>query len=203
MARASAVLAALGSGQGELLPYVGAGETGPAAATARAIETALEPSLVPLARHPDATVRTKAIALVARSRDDSAMDAVIAGLEDPSDSVQRITLSSIAAPRSDGGPAAGSEATVEAVGKVLAGHESWAIRILAARALGRLGGAHQASAATWLTRAASQDAYALVREAAREALATFDPSGASVLARQMAASDPEPRVRAAASTLAR
>ena len=203
MARASAVLAALGSGQGELLPFVGAGETGPAAATARAIETALEPSLVPLARHPDATVRTKAIALVARSRDDSAMDAVIAGLEDPSDSVQRITLSSIAAPRSDGGPAAGSEATVEAVGKVLAGHESWAIRILAARALGRLGGAHQASAATWLTRAASQDAYALVREAAREALATFDPSGASVLARQMAASDPEPRVRAAASTLAR
>ncbi len=203
MARASAVLAALGSGQGELLPFVGAGETGPAAATARAIETALEPSLVPLARHPDATVRTKAIALVARSRDDSAMDAVIAGLEDPSDSVQRITLSSIAAPRSDGGPAAGSEATVEAVGKVLAGHESWAIRILAARALGRLGGAHQASAATWLTRAASQDAYALVREAALEALATFDPSGASVLARQMAASDPEPRVRAAASTLAR
>jgi len=203
MPRATAVLDALGSGQGELLPFVGAGETGPAAAAARSIAAALEPSLVPLARHPDAAVRTKAIALIARSRDDAAIDAVIAGLQDPSDAVQRITLASIAAPRSDAGPAAGSEATVTAVGKVLAEHESWAIRILAARALGRLGAAHQASATACLTRAASQDAYALVREAALEALATFNAAAARTLAQQMATSDPEPRVREGAAAIAR
>jgi len=203
MPRAAAVLDALGSGQGELLPFVRAGETGPAAAAARAIVAALEPSLVPLARHPDVAVRTKAIALIARSRDDAAIDAVIAGLEDPSDAVQRITLASIAAARSDAGPAAGSEATVTAVGKVLAGHESWAIRILAARALGRLGGAHPASAAACLSRAASDDAYALVREAALEALASFDAAGARAVAQRMATADPEPRVREAAAALAR
>jgi HEAT repeat protein len=203
MTRATAVLDALGSGQGELLPFVGAGASGPAAAAARAIATALEPSLIPLARHPDPAVRTKAIALVARSRDDAAIDAVIAGLQDPNDAVQRITLASIAAPRSDATPAAGSEATVTAVGNVLGGHESWAIRILAARALGRLGAAHPASVAASLTRAASQDAYALVREAALEALASFDAPAAKTVALQMAASDPEPRVREAAAAIAR
>jgi tetratricopeptide (TPR) repeat protein len=203
MPRASAVLDALGTGQGELLPFVHAGENGPAAAAARAIAAALEPSIVPLARHPDAAVRTKAIALIARSGEDAAMDAVIAGLEDPADAVQRITLASIAAPRSDGAPAAGSEATVAAVAKVLASNESWAIRILAARALGRLGAGHAASAAASLTRAAGSDAYALVREAALEALASFDAVGARGLAGQMAANDPEPRVREAAAAIAK
>ncbi len=200
--RAAAVLDALGTGQGELLPFVGPAETGPAADKARAIAAALEPSLVPLARHPDAAIRTKAIALIARSKDDAAMEAVVSGLEDSSDAVQRITLAAIAAPRADKEPIAASENTVGAVGKVLARHESWAIRILAAQALGRLGAARPRDASTWLASAAVKDSYALVREAALEALASFDAPGARAIAQQMATLDPEPRVREAASALA-
>ncbi len=205
-ARAMAVLDALGSGEGELLPFVRRGETGPAADGARAITAALEPSVVPLARNPDPAIRTKAIMLVARSADDAATDAVVAGLEDSSEAVQRVALAAVGAPRSDGQRTPASERSVAAVAKILARHESWAMRILAAQALGRLGatgggGTREASAR--LADAAAADAYALVRQAALEALATFDPTGTHAVAARMAASDPEPRVREAASALAR
>jgi hypothetical protein len=49
-----------------------------------------------------------------------------------------------------------------------------------------------------LAEAASRDTYALVREAALEALASFDPQNARVTAQRMVVSDPEPRVREAA-----
>jgi tetratricopeptide (TPR) repeat protein len=48
--RARAVLDALGSGEGELAPFVSRGDKGPAADKARALVAALEPSLVPLRR---------------------------------------------------------------------------------------------------------------------------------------------------------
>ncbi|HEX4448801.1 MAG TPA: HEAT repeat domain-containing protein, partial [Polyangiaceae bacterium] len=85
-------------------------------------------------------------------------------------------------------------------------HEVWAIRILAARALGRLGGlstAAAAGAAARLAEAATGDTYALVRQAALESLASFDPAGARAIALRLAATDPEPRVREAATALAR
>jgi HEAT repeat protein len=90
-----------------------------------------------------------------------------------------------------------------ALGKILSTHDSWALRILAARALGRVGAMGAPDAASHLASAASKDAYALVRQAALEALASFDPAGARVVAQQVAATDPEPRVRQAASALAR
>ncbi len=52
-ARATAVVDALGSGQGELLPFVRPGATGAAADAARGIAAALEPGVVPLARNPE------------------------------------------------------------------------------------------------------------------------------------------------------
>jgi tetratricopeptide (TPR) repeat protein/HEAT repeat protein len=202
-ARATAVIDALGSGQGELLPFVKAGATGPAADSARAIAAALEPSVVPLARNPDAAIRTKAIVLVARSTDDAAADAIVAALEDSNETVQRVAIAAVGAPRPGGRVAHADERAVAALARILATHESWALRILAAQALGRVGAAGAPGAASHLVAAASKDAYALVRQAALEALASFDPAGARVVAKQVAAADPEPRVREAASALAR
>ena len=72
-----------------------------------------------------------------------------------------------------------------------------------AQALGRLGAARAQGAAPHLAQAAAGDPYALVRQAALEALASFDPAAARVIAARVAATDPEPRVREAASALAR
>jgi HEAT repeat protein len=204
--RAAAVLDALGDGEGELLPFVARGATGPAAQAAHAIADALEPALVPLAKHPDAAIRTKALVLVARSSSEAAGAAVVVGLEDASEDVQRVALSAIGAPR--GGARAGAAGTAgaqaaAATAKILATHANWAIRVLAARALGRLGAAGTASASAPLEDAAVRDPYALVRQAALEALASFDGAAAAALAGRMAASDPEPRVRDTARALAR
>jgi hypothetical protein len=77
------------------------------------------------------------------------------------------------------------------------------MRSLAVRAMGRLGAAGaRAEASTALAHAAARDEYALVREAALRALAAFDPDSARPLARQLAASDAEPRVREAARAVA-
>ncbi len=202
-ARATAVVDALGTGQGELLPFVRLGETGPAADAARAVAAALEPSVVPLARNPDPAIRTKAIVLVARSADDAATDAVVAAIEDSNEVVQRVAIAAVGAPRQGGRMVPGDERAVAALGKILATHDSWALRILAAQALGRVGAAGAKSAAAHLADAAAKDSYALVRQAALEALSSFDPAGARVLAQRLAATDPEPRVREAASALAR
>jgi hypothetical protein len=92
-----------------------------------------------------------------------------------------------------------SARAVAAVGKALASHESWAMRVLAAQAMGRLGAAGGGpEASRRLAEAAARDGYALVRQAALEALASFDGAGARALASRMAAADPEPRVRDAA-----
>jgi HEAT repeat protein len=200
--RAFVVLGALGSGDGELAPFVSRGARGAAAEAARTVAAALEPSILPLARHPDPAVRTKAILLLARSSKDDAVDAVVGALEDPSEEVQRVALAAVATAREAGGPVAASSRAAAAVGKVLVAHASWALRVLAARAMGRLGSAgNEAEAARTLTYAATRDAYALVRQAALEALVSFDTSAGRTLAARVAASDPEPRVREAARAI--
>ena len=201
--RAAAVLDALGAGDGELLPFVGYGATGPAAEVARRISAALEPSLVPLAKHPDPTIREKALVLVARSSSDEAIDAVARAVQDPSEAVQRVALAAVCAPRADGAHPVAGEAEAAAVAKILTSHESWAMRVLAARALGRMGAAGFAGATAPLAASASADSYALVRQSALEALSSFDPQAAGPIARRMATSDPEPRVREVARTLER
>jgi tetratricopeptide (TPR) repeat protein len=201
--RARAVLGALGTGQGELAPFVGRNAKGPAADKARAIVAALEPSIVPLARHPDPAIRAEAITLLARSSSDAAVEAIAAALGDQSEAVQRVALAAVAAPRTDGGRVEASARAVDAVGKILAVHESWAIRVLAAHAMGRLGEASASPETSGrLTEAATRDPYALVRQAALESLASFDPVGARKIAGRMATTDPEPRVRDAARAIA-
>jgi len=202
---ARAVLDALSTGDGALEPFVGpaalgARSDGPQATAAheaaRDIARALEPSIITLARHPDAAIRTKAVVLLARSQSDAATAAVVAATNDANEAVQRVALAAIGGQR--------DPRAAEAVGKVLATHENWAMRVLAAQAMGRLGATGDADAATrHLREAATKDAYALVREAALEALATFDPKRAQELAETMETADPEPRVREAARALAR
>jgi cellulose synthase operon protein C len=190
--RARAVLDAMGSREGAFEPFLSASEDGPELAAARAkvkeIAAALEPSIVALSHHPDPNMRTKAIVLLARSKTDAAGGAIAEAVTDPSENVQRVALASI------GNHA--DQKTALAVGKVMRGHESWAMRVLAAQALGRLGVAGAGPEATrQLKEAATKEPYALVREAALVALASFDKTEAHQLAIQMATNDAEPRVR--------
>ncbi len=201
--RAAAVLDALGDGAGELLPFVGPRASGRAATIAREITDALEPALVPLARHPDPAIRTKAIVLATRSSSEEAAAAVVAGLEDPSEDVRRVALSAVGSSGTPGARSAMSEQAATASERILTSDTNWAIRVLAARALGRLGASGLARASAPLQLAAEHDSYALVRQAALEALASFDASGAAAVAARMAETDPEPRVRETAKALAR
>jgi len=87
---------------------------------------------------------------------------------------------------------------------VMRSHESWAMRILAAQALGRLGAAGAGPEATrQLKEAAKSEPFALVREAALLALATCDQSAAAEVATFMASHDAEPRVRETAASILR
>lgn len=189
--RARAVLDSM-SREGAFEPFLAASDEGPDLAAARAkvkeIAAALEPSVVALSRHPDPNVRTKAIVLLARSKSDTAGAAIAQAVTDSSENVQRVALASI------GNHA--DQKTALAVAKVMRGHESWAMRVLAAQALGRLGAAGAGAEATrQLKEAAIKEPYALVREAALVALASYDKVEAAQLATQMAAHDAEPRVR--------
>ncbi len=195
--RGRAVLDALSEGDGALEPFVGV-DRDPALdaahAKAREIARAVEPAIVTLARHPDASIRTKAVVLLARSPSDAATGAVVEATNDPSESVQRVALAALGSQR--------DARAVAAVDRVLMQHDNWAMRVLAAQAMGRLGAAGDGEeAAQKLRRAALKDPYALVREAALDALASFDVPRARALARTMADADVEPRVREAARAL--
>lgn len=200
--RARAVLDAMGAREGAFEPFITATDDAstaqPELASARAkvkeIATQLEPSVIALSRHPDPTVRTKAIVLLSRSKTDAAGGAIAQAVTDPSETVQRVALASIGRHA--------DQKSVAAVAKVMRGHESWAMRVLAAQALGRLGGAGAgAEAGKQLKDAALKESYALVREAALLALATFDKNEAREVATTLAARDPEPRVRETASKI--
>jgi tetratricopeptide (TPR) repeat protein len=195
--RARAVLDALSVREGAFEPFVGAEdspELAPARAKAKEIAAAVEASVVELSRHPDPSVRTKALVLLSRSKSDVAATAIARAVTDPTENVQRVALASIGAHA--------DAKSVAAVAKVMRSHDSWAMRVLAAQALGRLGAAGAGVEATkQLKEAAQKEPYALVREAALVALASYDKAEASALAAQMAQNDPEPRVKETAQKL--
>jgi HEAT repeat protein len=165
-------------------------------ARAKQIARELEPAIVAIARHPDPTLRMKAVVLLARSPTEGARDAMVRAVNDSSEAVQRVALASLG---SESNPRA-----VVAVGRLLGAQESWAMRVLAVEALGRLGAAgNSGDASELLKNAALHDTYALVREGAVKALASFDPARAKLLAGQMAATDAEPRVRETAAAIVR
>jgi len=197
--RARSVLDALGTREGGFEPLLGSDDGSDAAvAAARAkaseIAVAIEPSVVALSRHPDPSVRTKALVLLSRSKSDTASAAIAQAVTDSSENVQRVALASLGR-HADG-------KSVAAVAKVMRSHESWAMRVLAAQALGRLGAAGAGAEATkQLREAATKESYALVREAALVALASYDRAEAAQLAAAIATTDAEPRVRETAARI--
>ncbi len=188
--RAHAVLDALGTADGDFLPLLDREVPSDGAARDRARELAriLEPSIVPLVRHPDASLRTKAIVVLSRSSTDAGTGAIASALADPSEAVQRVALAAVGDhpdPR-----------TLAATAKIAQKHDNWAVRLLAVQALGRLGAkGKQAEAAAILADVTRQESYALVREGALRAIASFDGKAAAKIAEEMARKEPEPRVR--------
>ncbi len=188
--RARAVIDAMAEGDGAFQPFVSLADDEPAAhQAATRIARELEPGLVAFASDP------KALVQLARSSNPVAAAAVVRALSDPDETIQSTALSAIGA-RVD-------RDALAAVRGILFRHESWSMRVLAAQAMGRLGRAGAREMAdTALRQAASHDPYALVREASLVALASFDPDGARPLAREMAGTDAEPRVRETAQRIA-
>ncbi|WP_437652299.1 tetratricopeptide repeat protein [Sorangium sp. So ce1182] len=173
-------------------------------AAVEGVAAAVVSGFVALVRHPAIEVRTRAVELLATRPEPEAQAAVVDALGDPEESVRRAALSALGAVRH--GP------TIAAVSELLRSSSSWPLRVRAAEALGRLGapGAGGAGAASrpsqvseTLGAAARSDAYALVREAAARALASADRAAAAPVLKQLAARDPEPRVRQAAAELMR
>jgi HEAT repeat protein len=164
--------------------------------TIEGIAAALVPGLAALTRHPSVEVRTRVVELLARRSEPEAQAAVVDALEDPEDGVRRAALAALGAVR--------SPKLVDAVGKLVKSSPSWPLRVRAADALGRLGkgGAEgRAAIVETLAAAARADGYALVREAAARALVQSDKAAARPLLEELAAKDPEPRVRETASEL--
>ncbi len=167
-----------------------------AAQTLRGLFSALAPDLLGLATHPSPAIRAEVLARVAAGdeagADPAAVAAVLANaMEDPEAAVRRAALEAV--DRRHQGHAALAEAIADATDA-----PDWASRLRAVRALGRLAAPAAEGA---LVERLAEDSYAFVREGAAEALGELSSlSAASRRALQNAAeSDPEARVRAAAS----
>ncbi len=163
-------------------------------AAVESIASAVVPAFAALVRHPSIEVRTRAVELCARRPEPAAQAAVVDALGDPEDGVRRAALAATGEVK--------SAATIEAVARLARGDKSWPIRVRAVEALGRLGrDAPSPLALETLAQAARGDEYALVREAALRAIAPLDAGVARKLLAEVAAKDPEPRVREAAAEL--
>lgn len=180
-------------------PDAGAGDKQPLERALASIGAAVVPGFAALIRHPDVAVRIRAVELLARRSEPAAEAAVVDALADPDDEVRRAALAAIGA--------VPSRTVARAVSLLLTQSSSWALRVRAAEALGRLGRARgvdsdlTAELATALTAAARADSYALVREAAFTALAIVDEARARPVLAEVAARDPEPLLRSAARKL--
>jgi tetratricopeptide (TPR) repeat protein len=209
--RARAVADALlaGGARPSLLPLVDPAEKldpkleAPVNEAIESIAAAVVPGFVALVRHPSVDVRTRAVEVLARRPEAEAQAAVVDALDDPDEGVRRAALAaagSVRAARPDGA----SDKLVAAVAHLVKESPSWPLRVRAAEALGRLGeggGAGAKVVVDTLSAAARGDDYALVREAAARALAPVDPAAARPVLADLAAKDPEPRVREAATEL--
>ena len=201
--RARLVADALLGGQGaalSLAPFTDGGDKLDDAlkkqveATVESLAVAVVPGFVALGRHPDVEVRTRAVELLARRPEAEAQAAVIDALSDPDEGVRRTALSAIGVVK--------NASTIAAVSRLLQTSTSWPLRVRASEALGRLGaGGADRGVVEGLAAAARGDSYALVREAAVRALAPINRAAAKSVLEELAAKDPEPRVRATAAEL--
>jgi tetratricopeptide (TPR) repeat protein len=187
--RASAVVEALGLEPGATpVPALASGLSGNELTRARHVVDDMGAHLVPmlaaLTRHPYAPIRASALAFLGSRREPLARDAIVTALADADPAVRRAALA--AAPTAD-------PTVASAVAARLASEDDWALRVAAAEALARAPGSTNGSAE--LTRAATTDGYALVRQAALHALFSVNPAAARPVLERAQKTDPEPRVR--------
>jgi tetratricopeptide (TPR) repeat protein len=161
---------------------------------AESIAAAVVPAFVALERHPSLDVRARAIQFLSTRSEDEAQSAVADALADPDESVQKLAVSAVGA--------VSNATVVSAVVAMLQKSPSWPLRVRAAEALGRFGAAARSSGFSGLARAAENDAYALVREAAMRSATRVDRAGAAAVLRAVAEKDPEARLRSLAKELA-
>lgn len=176
------------------LDNVPADVRGPVEQALARILAATAPSFMALVRHPSTELRIRAIRVLGHARSDEAQQAIVDALDDDDEAVQQAALMVLGQ--------MGSGAALNAVSNLLASERSWAMRLRAARALGSLP-APKASevVVSTLARAAQHDDYALVRQAALEALVSVAPAKARAVLEQAAATDAEPSVRETAAKL--
>jgi len=162
-------------------------------ALARELGAALLPTFAALARHPSPEVRLFALRFLGQRREPSAKAAIADALKDDLAAVRRAALATLdsADPRAEA-----------AVISLLEVEPDWALRALAATTLGRVAaGKPSAPVVSALSQRASKDPFALVREAALQALVSVDPVAAKRVLEVSHDSDPEPRVKAKAQAL--
>ena len=197
-ARSVASLLVVDPGQLPFAPLTANAEFTPAErarleALARELGAALLPTFTALARHPSPDVRLFALRFLGQRAEPAAKAAVAAALKDELGAVRRAALATFDA--SDPESAAAVIALLEV-------EPDWALRAQAAVTLGRVAtGSGNAQVLTALQKRAQQDTFALVREAALEALVLVDPTAAKRVLEVSHDSDPEPRVKARAQAL--
>ena len=196
-ARSVAVLLVVEPGQLPFAPLTTNAEFTPTERTrlealARELGSALLPTFAALARHPTPEVRLFALRFLGQRAEPAAKAAVAAALKDESSTVRRAALATLGASDAQAAPAVIALLQVE---------PDWALRALAAATLGRIASAPNAPVVAALSQCASKDTFALVREAALEALVLVDPAAAKRVLEVSHDSDPEPRVKARAQAL--
>ena len=162
-------------------------------ALAQELGAALLPTFTALARHPSPEVRLFALRFLGRRPEPSATSAVSAALQDELATVRRAALAALDASNRDAAPAVIAQLELE---------PDWALRALSAATLGRIArGSGDPRVAGALAQLARKDAFAMVREAALEALVLVDKTAAERVLQVSHDSDPEPRVKARAQAL--
>ena len=184
----------------DLLPseHLADGERAALEGVAEAMAVATTPGFVALARHPSAEVRRRALEFLAKRSEPEAQATIVVALGEDDASLVRTALGAIGTLHSD--------ELAAAVSKQLESAEAWSIRAAAAEAIGRMwaaGTEPEPATERAIEKAATSDAFALVREAALRAAAKGRPDFTRPLATRIAASDAEPRLRELADGLAR
>jgi tetratricopeptide (TPR) repeat protein/HEAT repeat protein len=164
------------------------------------ISAAVVPAFVALVRHPTLEPRTIALGFLALRDEPVARQAVLEALDDSDEQVQRLAIGA-----AQNNP---SLAAVRPLTQLLTDKYPWPTRILATQALQNcaslpsyVGSPEARMAQSALTSLCQDDPYALVREAAAQALAGLYGRGAEPMLSQLAARDPEERVRQTARKL--
>ncbi|MCS6901224.1 MAG: HEAT repeat domain-containing protein, partial [Myxococcales bacterium] len=174
----------------EALP---AAERAAAEKSALAIRKAVIPAFAALIHHPSVALKVRAIRVLEGSSEDAASTALMEALQDSDESVVRAALAALAS-------SPGVRA-LSPVSRLLTTSPSWSLRAASAEVLGILARREGAEVAFQaLSRAATSDAFSVVREASLRALAAAKAPGlASIL--EKAQQDPEPSIRELAARL--